>query len=159
LLLITAGGFLTYYTYWLAEPAIRELWESGNAPRTNYQAWANRNTFMWFLHGIVPLIYIIGILDVTSAAAASITSEHEEDTWVSLTATDLTGPEIIFSKIFGAMKRGLKFAGVIMFLAILGTLVGSISPLSIPLLLLATCIYAFAAATLGVAISLQLRST
>jgi hypothetical protein len=40
---------------------------------------------------------------VAGAAAASITSEHEEDTWVSLTTTDLTGQEIIFSKIFGAI--------------------------------------------------------
>ena len=159
LLLITAGGFLSYYTFQLAEPAIREVWESGDAPRTNYPAWVSRNAFMWFLHGVVPLIYMIGLLAVAGAAAASITSEHEEDTWVSLTATDLTGSEIIFSKILGAMKAGLKFAGVIIFLATLGALVGSISPLSIPLLFVAMCIYACGAAALGVAISLQLRST
>ena len=95
-------------------------------------AWANRNAFMWFLRGVVPLIYVVGILGVAGAAAASITSEHEEDTWVSLTATDLTGREIVFAKMVGAMKRGLMFGGVIVFLAILGAFVGSISPLSIP---------------------------
>jgi hypothetical protein len=121
--------------------------------------WANRNAFMWFLHGVIPLIYIVGILGVAGAAAASITSEHEEDTWVSLTGTDLTGPEIIFSKILGAIKRGLKFGGVIVLLTTLGALVGSVSAWSIPLLILAMCIYAWAAAALGVAISLQLRST
>ena len=26
--------------------------------RTNYAAWANRIAFMWFLHGVVPLVYI-----------------------------------------------------------------------------------------------------
>ena len=159
LLTVIAGGFLAYYTYWMAEPAIREIWDSGNAPRTDYMAWANRNAFMWFLLGVVPLIYIVGILGVAGAAAASITSEHEEDTWVSLTATDLTGREIIFAKMFGAMKRGLKFAGVIVFLATLGALVGSISPLSIPLLILAMGIYAWAAAALGLWISLHLRTT
>jgi ABC-type transport system involved in multi-copper enzyme maturation permease subunit len=159
LLTVTAGGFLAYYTYWMAEPAIREVWESGNAPRNDYMAWANRTAFMWFLLGVVPLIYIIGILGVAGAAAASITSEHEEDTWISLTATDLTGREIIFAKMFGAMKRGLKFAGVIVFLATLGALVGSISPLSVPLLILAMAIYACAAAALGLSISLHLRST
>jgi ABC-type transport system involved in multi-copper enzyme maturation permease subunit len=159
LLTLIAGGFLAYYTYLLAEPAIREVWESGNAPRTDYAAWANRNSFMWFLYGVVPLIYVIGILGVAGAAAASITSEHEEDTWVSLTATDLTGREIVFAKIFGAMKRGLKFGGVIVFLATLGALLGSISPLSVPLLILAMGIYACAAAALGLSLSLQLRST
>jgi ABC-type transport system involved in multi-copper enzyme maturation permease subunit len=159
LLTITGGGFLAYYTYWLAEPAIREVWESGNAPRTNHMAWANRNAFMWFLDGVVPLVYIVGILGVAGAAAASVTSEHEDDTWVSLTATDLTAREVIFSKILGSMKRGLKFGAVIVFLASLGALVGSIDSLSIPLLILAMCINASAAAALGVSISLQLRST
>ena len=159
LLTVTAGGFLAYYTYWLAEPAIREVWESGNAPRNNYMAWANRNAFMWFLLGVVPLIYVIGILGVAGAAAASITSEHEEDTWVSLTATDLTGREIIFAKMFGSMKRGLKFAGLIVFLATLGA-VGGIdqSSLDPPAdsghghLRLGRC-------ALGLSISLHLRST
>ena len=126
LLTLIAGGFLAYNTYWLADLAIREIWDSGNAPRTDYTAWAHRNAFMWFLHGIVPLVYVVGILGVAGAAAASITSEHEEDTWVSLTATDLTAREIVFAKMFGAMKRGLMFGGVIVFLATLGALVGSI---------------------------------
>jgi ABC-type transport system involved in multi-copper enzyme maturation permease subunit len=159
LLTIIGGGFLAYYSYWFAEPAIREMWEEGTAPRTNYMAWANRNAFMWFLDGVVPLVYIVGILSVAGAAAASITSEHEDDTWVSLTATDLTAREVIFSKILGAIKRGLKFGAVIVFLASLGAFVGSIDPLSIPVLILAMCIYATAAAALGVSISLQLRST
>jgi hypothetical protein len=122
-------------------------------------AWSNRIAFMWFLHGVVPLIYVIGILAVAGAAAASVTSEYEEDTWVSLTATDLTGREIVFAKLVGALKRGLKFGGVIVFLATLGALVGSISALSVPLIVLAMGIYASAAAALGLSISLQLRST
>ena len=61
---------------------------------------------MWFLYGVVPLLYVLGILGVAGSAAASITSEHEEDTWVSLTATDLTSREIVFAKIIGAMRRG-----------------------------------------------------
>jgi hypothetical protein len=48
---------------------------------------------------------------------------------------------------------------VIVFLATLGALIGSISPLSIPLLILAMGIYACATAALGLLISLHLRST
>ena len=101
-----AGGLLAYNTHWLASLAIEEIWEYGrNAPRTHYLAWGHRIAFMWFLRGVIPLIYIVGILGVTGAAAAAFTSEHEEDTWLSLTATDLTGREIVFAKMVGAMRR------------------------------------------------------
>ena len=155
-----AGGLLAYNTHWLASLAIEEMWEYGrNAPRTQYLAWGHRIAFMWFLRGVIPLIYVIGILGITGAAAAAFTSEHEEDTWVSLTATDLTGREILFAKMVGAIKRARIFGGVIVFLAVLGALLGSINPLSIPLLILALAVYACAAAALGLWISLQLRST
>jgi ABC-type transport system involved in multi-copper enzyme maturation permease subunit len=160
-LLLTAigGGLLAYNTHWMASLAIREIGDFGNAPRTDHMAWAYRTAFMWFLHGVVPLIYMVGILGVTGAAAASFTSEHEEDTWVSLTATDLTGCEIVFAKMIGAMKRGRVFGGVIVFLTILGAALGSISPLSVLLLILGMGVYACAAAALGLWISLQLRTT
>ncbi len=159
LLTVIAGGFLAYYTYSLASLAIEEIWVSGNAPRSDYSAWVHRVTFMWFLSGVLPLVYLVGILGVAGAAAASVTSEYEEDTWVSLTATDLTGREIILAKIFGALKRGSVFGGVIVILASLGALLGSINPFAIPALILATVIYAFAAAALGVWFSLHLRAT
>jgi len=159
LLTVIAGGFLAYYTYSLAYSAIEEIWASGNAPRSDYPAWVHRITFMWFLSGVVPLVYLIGILGVAGAAAASITSEYEEDTWVSLTATDLTGREIVLAKLFGALKRGSVFGGVILFLATLGALLGSINPFAIPALVLAMAIYAFAAAALGLWFSLHLRAT
>ena len=160
-LLLTAigGGFLAYYTVWLAAMAFGEMWDSGYAPRNAYTAWMDRNAFMWFLQTVVPLIYLLGILGVAGSAAASMTSEHEEDTWVSLTATDLTGREIVFAKMIGAMKRGRRFAELIVFLTIIGTVVGSISALAIPLLIVGMAIYAWATAALGVWISLQLRST
>jgi ABC-type transport system involved in multi-copper enzyme maturation permease subunit len=159
-LMVIGGGLLAYNIYWLASLAIHEIWEYGsNAPRTNYLAWGHRIAFLWFVRGVVPLIYLISILGVTGAAAAAFTSEHEEDTWISLTATDLTGREIVFAKMIGAMRRGCLFGGVIVFLAVLGAALGSINPLSIPLLVLALVIYASIAAALGLWISLQLRST
>ena len=54
---------------------------------------------------VVPLLYLVGIVTVAGAAAAAITSEHEEDTWVSLTATDLTGREIVLAKLLGPLRR------------------------------------------------------
>ena len=59
----------------------------------------------WFYHFTIPLLYLVGISNVAGSAAAAITSEHEEDTWVSLTSTDLTGREIIFAKLWGLAAR------------------------------------------------------
>ena len=158
LLALIGGGLLAYHTHSMASLAIQEIWDYGNAPRADYTAWAHRTAFMWFLHGIVPLLYVIGILGVAGAAAASFTSEHEEDTWVSLTSTDLTGPEIVLAKLLGAMKRGRIF-GADLVPGSLGAALGSISPLSIPLLILGMVIYAGSAAALGIWISLHLRTT
>jgi len=115
--------------------------------------------FYWFLRFVVPLLYVVGVLAVAGAAAASITSEHEEDTWVSLTATDLTGREIIFAKLRGAMRRGRKFAELILLMVATGAIAGSIHAVSLPFLIAALLVYGWFAAALGVWISLQLRST
>jgi ABC-type transport system involved in multi-copper enzyme maturation permease subunit len=158
-LTVIGGGFLFYYAVWLGSLAIGEMRDFGATSQTDWYTWGNRAAFQSFLRGVIPLVYMIGILGVAGAAAASMTSEHEDDTWVSLTATDLTGREIIFAKMFGAMRRSLKFGEMIVLLALAGAVAGSISPLSIPLLLVGMVVYAFAAAALGIWISIQLRST
>ena len=159
LLTAIGGGFLAYYTFWLGAMAIGEMWDYGRAVRSDYTAWMHRNSFMWYLYGVVPLLYVLGILGIAGSAAASMTSEHEEDTWVSLTSTDLTGREIVFAKMLGAMRRGRKFAELVVFLTIIGVIAGPIRAVSLPLLIVAMLIYGWAAAALGVWISLHLRST
>ena len=159
LLLLIGGGFLTYYSIWLGGLAISERWDHANFPRYDYRAWANRYAFQAFLYWVVPSLYVLGILGVAGSAAASMTSEHEEDTWVSLTATDLTSREIVFAKIIGALRRGRIFIGLIILLTITGIVASPTSALSIPLLLVAMAVYGWTAAALGVWISLQLRST
>jgi hypothetical protein len=139
--------------------AIMERWDYG------YQSWLNYNTGMYriqlqyFLYGIVPVLYVLAALAVAGAGAAAITTEHEEDTWLSLTATDLTAREVIFAKLWGALVRGRRLAELILLLTAVGVFAGSISPLSIPALIVALSIYGWFAGALGVWISLQLRST
>jgi hypothetical protein len=119
----------------------------------------NRIYFYMFLHLSIPLIYVVGILGVTASAAAAVTSEHEEDTWVSLTSTDLTGREIISAKLWGALRRGRRLAEVITVLAAVGAAAGSLDVLSVPFLIVALAIYGWFAAALGIWVSLHLRST
>jgi len=159
LLTLIGGGFLAYWTVWFAINAVQEMWEQGYYSPAGYWARSDRSAFYWFLEGVVPLLYVVGILAVAGAAAASITSEHEEDTWVSLTATDLTGREIIFAKLRGALKRGRRFAELILLMAAVGVFAGSIHVLSLPFLIVGLLLYGWFAAGLGVWISLFLRST
>jgi hypothetical protein len=62
---------------------------------------------------VIPLIYVVWIVIIGGAAAASVSSEHEDDTWVSLTATDLTGREIVLAKLFGSLWRARRLASLI----------------------------------------------
>jgi ABC-type transport system involved in multi-copper enzyme maturation permease subunit len=159
-LFLIGGGFLVYHGSLLASSAIMEMWNEGFAiKQVDYLARIERWRFFSFLRFVSPLLYILGSLAVAGAAAASITSEHEEDTWVSLTGTDLTGREILFAKMRGALKRGLPFAEALIALAIAGTVANSIHVLSLPALFLSLAIYGWFAAALGVWISLCLRST
>src|SRR5207253_2023763 len=104
-------------------------------------------------------LYLVGIVTVAGAAAAAITAEHEEDTWVSLTTTDLTGREIIVAKLLGSLGRARRIASVIGLLTIAGIGAGSLHVLSLPALLVALAVFGWFAAALGVWVSLQLRST
>jgi hypothetical protein len=159
LLTLVGGGFLAYWAVWYAARALEEMWMQGYSQPWGYPSQPERLSFYWFLISVVPLIYVVGILAVAGAAASTITSEHEDDTWVSLTVTDLTGREIIFAKLLGALKRGRRFAELILLLAATGVVAGSIHFLSLPLLIVVLPVYGWFAATLGVWISLQLRST
>ncbi len=160
LLTIIIGGFLAYYTVWWGMLAVAEFWDLGRWYSTyNSLSHMHRTVFGTFLRFVVPLLYLFGILGVAGFAAASFTSEHEEDTWVSLTATDLTGREIVLAKLLGAMKRGRRFAELIVVLSLVGVIANSIDILSVPCLIIALGIYGWFAAALGVWISLHLRST
>jgi ABC-type transport system involved in multi-copper enzyme maturation permease subunit len=158
-LTVIMAGFLAYYTIWLGRAAVVEYWEYGRSLTYNYLTQVHRTQFTFFLRVVVPLLYLLGILGVAGSAAATITSEHEEDTWVSLTATDLTDHEIIFGKLLGALKRGRMLAAVIVFLSIIGVIANSIEFVSIPCLIVALGVYGWFAAAIGVWISLHLRST
>ena len=153
------GGFLAYYTvwYWRRWPS-----RSGGFTATAY-TFGNfnyeRDNFRLFIKFVLPLLYLVGILKVAGMAAGAITSEHEEDTWVSMTATDLTGREIIFAKLMGALGRGRQLAEVIIALAVAGVVLGALHVLSIPALIVGLGVYGWFAAALGLWVSLQFRST
>jgi hypothetical protein len=125
----------------------------------NRFSWSNRENYLTYLQYVVPLLYLLDLMAVTGAAAAAMTAEHERDTWVSLTSTDLKGREIVLAKLLGSLRRGSWPAMVIMLMAIAGVIAGSLHPLSVPAVMAGLLAVGFAAAALGIWISLQLRST
>ncbi len=146
-LTLVLGGLLVYYGVWMGLEAFLEMQVHGYVKP---QAWrmltGNSNydkrwEFRQFLGVVVPLIYLVGILNLSGAAAASITSEHEDDTWVSLTATDLTGREIVLSKLLGSLWRARRLAAVIGLLLLAGVFVGSLHPLSLAAMPVALAVY------------------
>jgi ABC-type transport system involved in multi-copper enzyme maturation permease subunit len=160
LVTLIAGGFLLYYTLWFGILAFLEMRDQGDSIQSGFWYPAIHHwQFYWFLRTAVPVVYVAGILSVAGAAAASITSEHEEDTWTSLTSTDLSGREIILAKLVGALWRPRGIVLVILFMATAGAISHAIQPWSLLPLCLALAIYGWFAAALGVCISLQLRST
>ena len=75
--------------------------------------------FVWALQ--VNLGWYVGfwLLAVAGASASSVTIEREKDTWVSLTATPLTGWEILHAKVMGAIWNQRGFAAVLVFIWLL----------------------------------------
>jgi ABC-type transport system involved in multi-copper enzyme maturation permease subunit len=160
LVTLVGGSFFLYYAIWFGLMAFLERRDQGD-PSTGFNwYWApERMKFYLFLRSVMPLVYLVGIFSVAGAAAASVTSEHEEDTWTSLTSTDLTGREIILSKLAGALWRPRGVVLVILLTALAGVVAGSLHPLSLPALGISLAIYGLFGAAFGVWISLHLRST
>ncbi|QEH32043.1 ABC-2 family transporter protein [Aquisphaera giovannonii] len=161
LVTLAAGGAFLYYAVGYGWDAFREMRDHAYARSAD--PWDDANVARWkfhfFLKYTLPFLYIPALLGLAGAAASAITSEHEADTWVSLTATDLTAGEILLAKWLGALRRPWRIVAVIVLSTVAGVLVGSVHPLSLPVQLACLASHGAFAATLGLWISLHLRST
>ena len=122
------GALLVASTTALATPALGELLREGYgiAP-----AGSARVTFHSYLRIVGTGIALAHLLGIASDAAASLTSERENETWISLITTPLSGTEIIRAKLLGAIWEIRHTALVLTALWLLGVLVGSVHPLGL----------------------------
>ena len=150
------GGLLVGVTTALATPAFGELLREGYgiAP-----AGSARVTFHSYLRIIGTGIALVYLLGVASDAAASLTSERENETWISLITTPLSGTEIIRAKLLGAIWEIRHTAVVLTALWFLGVLVGSVHPLGLVAALIELAAFTWFTAALGMWISLRARHT
>lgn len=120
---------------------------------------SDRANFLLYLRIVATGVASVYLLGVASDAAASLTSEREKDTWVSLVTTPLTGAEIVLAKflsaIWGIRHTAVAFLGLVL----LGIVSGSVHPLATLLLLAEFTAFTAFAAALGIWVSLRAGST
>lgn len=134
--------------------AIRAFWENGYHGQAAAAVRLNDG-----LRIVTPVYLALWLLAVAGASASSIAIEREEDTWVSLVSTPLSGWQIIRGKMVGALW-GLRGFGVLMgLLWVVGLVLGGVHPLGFALTLLVVAVLTAAVAALGVDTSLGERGT
>ena len=154
------GTFLIVQFVIEGEAAIRDWWWFGKRQARSIRRRRRAGLyFAGFLRVGIPLLYVAAVFAVASAAAAGVTSEREDDTWTSLTTTDLTGREIVSAKLLGALWNARRIVFLILVFAGTGGLVGSVHPVGVAAALLAVAVNLLFVGALGVRFSLAVNST
>lgn len=158
MLMIVVGGLCTL-TYFAYEPALESFHE---VSRNGYGSTGDYSGRRW-LHGylmfVMTAIYVCMALGTASAASSSITSEREEDTWISLVATPLTPGEILRAKMIGTLWTMRWLALVMLFFGVMGVALGAVHPIGLVAEIVATSVFIFYAGALGTFFSLRARSS
>lgn len=158
--LCTALGFLifAYFALDLGWSAFKEMvWDEGYFPAQGRGMY--RDNFNMFTRVTGALIYTVWGLGLAVAAAGAITSEREEDTWISLLTTTLTPREILIAKALGALWR-MRFVGATLLgLWIVAVLLGALSPLGATFAFIEVALFSWFILVLGLRFSLSARNT
>jgi len=149
---LVLGTLLGCYLFDAALPAFRQFWGAVVSSDA-------RDQFHGEVRPIVTYLFVAWALAVASAAAVSVTAEHEGDTWTGLTASLLSGREVIHAKVFGALWGARRLGLAVLAVIGAGVAAGAVHPLggALAVLVMGAC-GAFAAA-LGVLVSLHARSS
>jgi ABC-type transport system involved in multi-copper enzyme maturation permease subunit len=156
LITLILAGLLAWSTTALALPAFRELLSDGYGAAPAGSARAAFHAYLRIVGTGIALVYLLG---VASDAAASFTAERENDTWISLITTPLTGTELFRAKMLGAVWNIRYTAVVVAGLWALGVLVDSVHPLGMLAVLAELAAFTAFTAALGTWISLRSRQT
>ena len=145
-----------YGTYEFGKPAFIELWEGGY---TSGNAYSERGKLNGFLRVIGTFLYVVWALGIASASSSGLSSEREEDTWTSLIATPLGGPEIIRAKMIGAIWGTRGFGILLPFLWLVGLASGAVHPFGFAAVIVVTPVFLWFVNALGTYVSLKSKTT
>jgi ABC-type Na+ efflux pump permease subunit len=133
--------------------AIKNLWGHG------YTSHFGNERLTEALRLISPYYIGLWLLAVAGASVSSVTVEREQNTWESLLATPLTGPEILFGKMLGAVW-GLRGFGVLLALFwVFGLLVWAVHPLGLIAALTVVAVHTWFVTALAFYIGLKTKNT
>lgn len=147
---------LSYLTYTFAKPAVLEVMANGYGA---FGSDAGRREFNGYLRFTCTLLYMILAMAVASSASSGLTSEREEDTWLSLVATPMDGWEILRAKMVGALWGQRWLLGVLVLHWLIGLAAGSIHPVGLVAVSVETVVYLWFAVALGTYYSLGAKSS
>jgi hypothetical protein len=120
------------------------------------QSWSEANASVRITSALLALL---AMLPVGAAAATSLTSEREQDTWVSLATTLLTPAEVIRAKQLGAVgsARWIGIGLIVIWSA--GLLLGAVHPFGVLAALAIVLFVAWLTAAVGLLASALARNS
>jgi hypothetical protein len=180
LLWIVVAGCLTVGTYWFARPAFEELATRGYGPASRGARFTATSPFAAVLERGVyrrppagmarielsgalrefTLLWeLLYLLTLAGIALGGITAERDQDTWVTLLTTPLTGPEILRGKMLGVLWRARWGAVVLVGLWTIGLAAGAVHPAGYVFTLLSFAAATWLYAALAISFALRARDT
>ena len=143
----------------LSRPAFAELAKFGYGDAVSGVIHRARDEMNDFVSNTGALIYTVWLFGIASSAAAGISAEREEDTWISLIGTTLDDWEILKGKALGALWRRRGVGLTLHFLWLLGLVAGAIHPLGYLQAIVAFLVFTLFALALGTFFSIRSKST
>jgi ABC-type transport system involved in multi-copper enzyme maturation permease subunit len=117
--------------------------ENGTA---NWRRWQLNES----LRSLSTALHVVGLLAVSSVAAASVAGERERGSWTALLTSPLTGWEIARAKVLGVLWGMRWLALPFGTLGVIGLATGSVHPLGLLAAGLSVIVFGAYAASLGV---------
>jgi ABC-type transport system involved in multi-copper enzyme maturation permease subunit len=106
------------------------------------------------LRSLSTALYLMSLLVMAVAAAASVTAERDHGSWTGLLASPLAGWEVARAKVLGVALRMLWLVLPFEILGVIGVATGSIHPVGFATAGLTVIVFGLYAASLGVCCSM-----
>ncbi len=151
---VTLLGIVGYLAFGYVVSAFDEFWRNGY-----FESGPNRREFNVFLRVVSVGAYVLWMLGVAASSAGGFSGEREEDQWVSLVSTPLSGLEIVRAKLIGPIWGLRVVAYLIAALWAVGLAVGSLHPLGLLAGLVEWAVFTWFLASLGAWFSLRSKNS
>jgi ABC-type transport system involved in multi-copper enzyme maturation permease subunit len=149
-------ALLAYWAWDFIRPVLGEI--RGGGYWATVGGTAHRD-FTMFVRFVATALLVCGQLGAAALAAGALSSEREEDTWVSLIATPLSPFQIVRAKLLGALWSVRLVAALWLLLVGAGVALGCVHPVGMFVGGLAAAADVWFFAVLGMFYSLRARSS